>query len=244
MKRTIELVLAGLLLAGPTAFGSDPQEQEKLSQETVPELAGAERVTGPVLVDGELPAPYIDYLVEIGDDQTQKLSIYQNGLVTMATRVGDRTSLKRVLFPPGAVDAYREYLSPELLDRIEHQKLIATPTRMRETIRVFDAEGNSVEREYDPSLYLPSDLERLRVLLQDLARVIIEDNEVTNPLVDYEPIPGDILLDQQMEEWKILQVIDGHIEVMEEGGPLRAWVKTDQLDEQFVSWTRPVSKTE
>lgn len=240
--RTSELVVV-LLLAFPVTIGaSDPQGQ--LSQETVPELAGAEPVTGPVLVDGELPSPYVDYIVQIGPDRTQKLSIYQNGLVTMTTRIGKRTSLKRVLFPPSAIDTYREYLNPGTLQKIDLQPKIATPTHMRETIRIYDGEGVATERQYDPSLYLPAELERARLLLEDLSRIIVEDNEITSPFIDYDPHPGDILLDTQMLEWQILRIVDENIEVKEEDGPLRAWIKKNQLDEQFVSWSRPTPPTE
>lgn len=224
----VVLMLAPALLAG----------QREDSRNVVPELAGAERVTGSILVDGELPAPYIDYIVTLGPEQTQKLSLYQNGLVTMAVRVGTHKTVKQVLFPVQAIDAYREHLHVRALRSITIQPQIATPTAMREIIRIYDQEGKHVERSFDPSLYLPAELERMRLLLLDLARVITEDNEVTNPMSDYVPEAKDRLLDQQMTEWVVVRVVNDHVELQSSSRPLRVWVRTNQLDEQFLSWSR------
>lgn len=239
--RLLAAVLLVVLTALPTlARGAQRQD----SQGTVPELAGAERVTGSLLVDGHLPAPWLDYIIDLGGDRSQKLTIYQNGLVTLGTRFGDRSSLKKVLFPPGAIAIYKEHLDGKLLESIDEQPLIVTPTKLRELIRIYDDEGRHVERKFDPSLYLPSNLEGARALLQDLSRVIIEDNELTNPMVDYVPQRDDRLLDEQMDAWVILQVVNDHLEVQKENSPLRVWLKIEQLDEQFINWSRPAATHE
>lgn len=241
MKRTTGLIIIFVLAASSGMAQRREQQQE---QDTIPELAGAEPVTGPMLVDGELPARYVEYFIRIAPEHSQKLSLFQNGLVTVTTTVDGRKSLKRVLFPPDAIDAYREHLNVEKLKRTNTQPVIATPTRLRETIRIYDDAESFVERRYDPSLYLPSGLENMRVFLQDLLRILIEDNEVTNPMTDYEPVSGDRLLDQQMKSWLVLRVVNEHVEVKSEDEPLRAWVKRDQLDEQFTSWSRSDARTE
>lgn len=240
MRKTVLITLVCVL---PWSAVADPRQRQQ-PQDAVPELAGAERVTGSVLVDGKLPAPYLDYVIVMSPKHSQKLSIYQNGLVTMTTTIEDRQSIKKVLFPPGAIDTYRPHLSVDILESSNEQPLIATPTRLRETIRIYDEEGRPVARTYDPSLYLPSGLENARSLLQDLARILIEDNEITNPMTDYEPESGDLLLDQQMQSWTVKRVVNDHVEVQSDSSPLRAWVKVDQLDEQFMSWSRSSTPAE
>lgn len=233
MKTSAQILAIALLLPGlPSAA------QNHAAGGEVPELAGAERVTGSTLTDGELPLPYLDYVIMIPPKQSQRLSIYRNGLVTMTTTIEDRSTIKKVLFPPGAIETYRKYLDAETLKRAETQSLVSTPTRLRETIRIYDDEQHPVERTYDPSLYLPSSLESARALLQDLARIVIEDNEITNPMSDYEPAAGDKLIDLQMEPWTVRRIVNDHVEVQADRSPLRAWVKVDQLDEQFMSWSR------
>lgn len=240
MRKTSLIIILCVL---PWSAAADARQRQQ-PQDTVPELAGAERVTGSILVDGHLPAPYLDYVIVMSPNHSQKLSIYQNGLVTMTTTIEDRQSMKKVLFPPGAIETYRPHLSVEILENSNKQPLIATPTRLRETIRIYDDEGRPVTRTYDPSLYLPSGLENMRSLLQDLARILIEDNEITNPMTDYEPESGDLLLDQQMQSWTVKRVVNDHVEVQADNSPLRAWVKADQLDEQFMSWSRSSSPAE
>lgn len=233
MKTSGQILAIAMLV-----FSLSASAQSNQSGGEVPELAGAERVTGSMLVDGELPTPYLDYVIVIPPRHTQRLSIYRNGLVTMTTTIEKRSTIKKVLFPPGAVETYRKYLDAETLESAEQQPLVSTPTRLRETIRIYDDEQRPVERTYDPSLYLPSSIESARALLQDLARIVIEDNEITNPMSDYEPVAGDKLIDLQMESWTVKRIVNDHVEVQADQSPLRAWVKVDQLDEQFMSWSR------
>ncbi len=63
-------------------------------------------------------------------------------------------------------------------------------------------------------------------------------------MIDYHPVPGDQLLDQQMEAWNVVRIVNDHVEVQSKRSPLRAWVKVDQLDEQFMSWSRPDQPSE
>ncbi len=236
MRRLGPILTALTLLWTVTAAAQSEPSQGS----TIPELAGAEPVTGSMLIDGRLPLPYLDYIIVLSPTHSQKVSLFQNGLVTVTTTIENRKSLKKVLFPSGAIDAYREHLNYESLRRSEKQPLISTPTRLRETIRIYDDEGKSVERTYDPSLYLPSSIEGPRALLQDLTRILIEDNEITSPMLGYEPRTGDKLLDQQMMSWTVLNIVNDHLEVQSDDSPLRAWIKAERLDEQFVSWSRPV----
>lgn len=239
--RTLASILASLTIL--CALASDAAQPQQ-PQDVVPELAGAEPVTGSVLVDGKLPSPFVDYIIVMSPTHSQKVTVFQNGLVTVTTTIEEKKSLKKILFPSGAIDIYRQHLNVETLERSDEQPLIATPTRLRETIRIYGDDGKAVERTYDPSLYLPASIENARALLQDLTRIQIEDNEITNPMLNYEPQRGDQLLDQQMKAWKVLKVINDHVEVQSEKSPLRAWVKVDQLDQQFMSWSRPAQPSE
>jgi hypothetical protein len=234
MRRNILVVLLCLLFFAFPAQGQRESDQA----EVVPELAGAERLTGSP--DSEdLSTPYLDYVVVPGSRQTQTLSIYASGIVILRTSLGHRESTKHIRFPPDAIETYRKWLNAETLSRVRTQQPRITPTGIRETIRIFDEHGSPVERTYDPSMQLPTELEKARALLHDLARIISEDNEMTSPMIGYEAQRGDVLLDQQMEEWVVLTVVNDNIELKHITGPLRVWVKREQLDEKFASWFRP-----
>ncbi len=100
--RHFALILGTILLLDGTAAVAAQE-----SRDAIPELAGAEPVTGSILVDGKLPAPFLDYIITFSPTHSQKVSIFQNGLVTVSTTIDDRRSVKKVLFPKGAIDTYR-----------------------------------------------------------------------------------------------------------------------------------------
>jgi hypothetical protein len=236
MRRKLLTLILPLLLALPL-LGQRGSEQGEI----VPELAGAERLSGSP--DSEdLSTPYLHYVVIPGPGQAQTLSIYDSGIVILRTRLGERESTKHLRFPPDAIETYRKWINAEVLGSVWTRQPRITPTSIRETIRIYDHEGSPVERVFDPSMQLPTELEKMRALLHDLARIISEDNEMTSPMLDYQARKGDVLLDQQMEEWVVLSVINDHIELKHRSGPLRVWVKKEQLDEKFASWIRPDSE--
>lgn len=236
MRRKLVTLLLPLLIALPVLGQRGAEEGE-----IVPELAGAERLSGSPETE-DLSTPYLHYVVIPGPGQTQTLSIYDSGIVILRTRLGERESTKHLRFPPDAIETYRKWINAEVLEAVWTRQPSVTPTSIRETIRIYDDEGSPVERAFDPSMQLPTELEKMRALLHDLARIISEDNEMTSPMIDYEARKGDVLLDQQMEEWVVLTVVHDHIELKHRSGPLRVWVKKEQLDEKFASWFRPDSE--
>jgi hypothetical protein len=233
MRRKLVALILTLLVALPV-LGQRRSEVDEI----VPELAGAERLSGSPESE-DLSSPYLHYIVIPGPRQTQTLSIYDSGIVILRTRLGERESTKHLRFPPDAIETYRKWINAAVLETVRTRQPRITPTSIRETIRIYDLEGSTVERVFDPSMHLPTELEKMRALLQDLARIISEDNEMTSPMIDYEARKGDVLLDQQMEEWVVLSVLHDQIELRHGTGPLRVWVKREQLDEKFASWFRP-----
>lgn len=225
------LVPAVLLAQSPP---KDSRDQEPS------ELAGAEHVEGVPLVDGKLPEPFVDYSVTVRDS-AEKLSLFQNGLVVVSTTSGKTTVRKSVMIPPGAVDEYRKFLTPARLAETSQPDRHLAPTSSVETIRITGEDGESVVRVIDPSTAISSDLGRIRFLIQDLIRVVEEDKEITNPMLDYVPKKGDVLVGDDMSTWTILSVhpTQGFIEVASTSSPVTMYVQIKELPERFLGHRTP-----
>lgn len=206
-----------------------------------PELSGAARVTGSLLdADGNLPSLYLEYIT-VADESSQRLAIYRNGLVTLTLERGGRTADKKILFPAEAVTEYETYFSAEMLSQIQQSRLHSSPTRARETVRIYQEDGTRAERSFDSSLVLPGELERQRTMLRDLVQLIFEDRELSNPFHDYTPRKGDLLLDPSMRGWKVLRWFPANetLEVSDPNGSRKIYINLDQIDEMFVGFERP-----
>ncbi len=239
IRRASTALVLSMLLAVPALRAGDPKPPDQPDPDQFPELAGAERVEGPVRVDGQLARPYLDYSTA-ASGASQRLSLFQNGLAVVTTENGGKTLHKRLLIPPGAVDAYREMLSTRKLSEISQLPDKGTPTPGRETIRIYDRKGAFVERSFDPSFILSGDLERMRGLLLDLMRVISEDREITNVMDAYQPEAGDQLLSEDFQRWLVVRVIadSGYVEMRSMSDPLSQFVAIDDLSTRFLTWSR------
>src|SRR5438067_11751015 len=69
-------------LGGAIATPLPEAERKKLQKYDLPELAGSTQALGSQLIDGTLPRPLVDYIVQDAKVQ-QRLSIFQGGLVVV-----------------------------------------------------------------------------------------------------------------------------------------------------------------
>src|SRR5437763_1109672 len=72
-------------LGGAIATPLPEAERKKLQKYDLPELAGSTQALGSQLIDGTLPRPLVDYIVQDAKVQ-QRLSIFQGGLVVVDVR--------------------------------------------------------------------------------------------------------------------------------------------------------------
>ena len=212
---------------------------KEASQEEIPELAGAIRAEGSQLIDGKLPRPYVDYSIDLLG-VSRRLSLFQNGLVVVTTVHGGESYSKKILIPPGAVDAYRPHLSSETLERLYRDMIQETPSDDRETIRIWNDDGKWTERSFDPSMRLPFELEEMLGIVRDLMRVIVDDRDITNSMADYEPREGDELISEDFTVWLVIRVDHSAqiVEVHDVGNPIRMFLAWKDLETRFVAHRR------
>lgn len=236
------LFTALVLVLSLSALPAPAQTSQPAVEENFPELAGAEPVTGSSLVEGDLPPPYIDYTVR-GFGVVQRLSLFGNGLAVYSRHFPEGSIRKRLLLPPAAVDEYRKLISTTALSRISSPVLSTTPTEARERIRVYDEQGKSVEREYDPAFVLTEELETVRHLVHDLMRIIAEDRELTNPMAGYTPFRGDQLLAEDYKRWEVVRIIEeiGFVELRCLSEPVREMIRASEIETRFLSYSRPAA---
>ena len=226
------LAVIGLI----AAIALDVAAQTPVDDGFVPELAGAARVTASLVTEqGLLPRPYLDYIANTTETE-QRLAMYRNGLVVVSLIKGDVIVQKKVLFPPESVTEYERVLSTTSLREVRKMPLRGNPSKLRETIRIHDAEGKFEERVYDPSTVLPAAFDRQRDVLRDLFNMVWQDRELTSPFIDYEPRAGDRLADYDLRVWTILRVHEdsGSIEVEDPKKLTRMFLKVDQLNDAFA----------
>lgn len=218
-------------VAASVAHGQTPTDEEML-----PELVGAERVTSsPATESGSLPSPYLDYISR-SPGGVQHLAMFRNGLVVLSLTRGDLQSRKMVMFPAEAITEYETVLSTSRLKEAPRIPGRGSASTLRETIRIYDAEGKAVERTYDPSVMLPADFERQRDLLRELVQIIWQDRDLSSPFADYQPAAGHLLLDHDLNVWTVLRYHEDSkmVELEDERRLTRAFLTLDQLDEAFA----------
>ncbi|MFP5246716.1 MAG: hypothetical protein ACLGH0_08480, partial [Thermoanaerobaculia bacterium] len=76
-------------------------------------------------------------------------------------------------------------------------------------LRVYDAEGQYVERAFNPSRVQPKNLDDQIVPLRDLLRAISEEREVTSSIAQYEPKPGDELVADDQKVYRVIRIVEG-----------------------------------
>src|SRR5688500_848794 len=119
----------------PTSRMLDLQRYE------IPELAGAEVARGSYLVNGKLPRPVADYIASMAGIR-QRLSIFENGVVSISMKGTGGTIRKRLIIPPDALAAYKQALDAEsLMEAPDHVETM-NPTKDHASLRIYRDDGS------------------------------------------------------------------------------------------------------
>ena len=211
-----------------------PGPRKAMKKYDVPDLAGATQALGSQLIDGRLPKPLIDYLAISGGVE-QRVSLFEGGLVVI-NMTGASAIRKKVLIPADSLAAYTAAITAEALMAVDpHSLLVPDPSR-RAQIRVYDAEGNYVERIFDPRSVLPKELNDPVAPMRDLLRAISEDREVTSSVAGYEPKAGDELVADDQKVYRVMRVVEpsGVVELKCLTAPTTMYVAKKDLSQYFV----------
>ena len=246
----LPLAIAFLLLAAPALAQHDITQVEpapvdgavstpiptrrSMRKYDIPDLAGARQAIGPQLVEGRLPRPLVDYLVQEGTIQ-QRISVFEGGLVVV-NMTGASTIRKKLVLPPDAVESYTGALTTETLSKID-QRALATPENDRRAlIRIYGEEGKFVERVFNPTRLLPNELDQCVTPLRDLLRAISEDRYVTSSVAGYEPKAGDELVADDQQVYRVMRVVPGSnvVELKCLDAPTTIYVQKSDLHLYFL----------
>ena len=198
----------------------------------IPDLAGAKQAIGPQLIDGRLPRPLVDYLVQEGTIQ-QRISVFEGGLVVV-NMTGASTIRKKLVLPPDAVESYTGALSTKSLAMVDQRELALPDAERRALIRIYGKEGAFVERVFNPARMLPMELEQCVTPLRDLLRAISEDRYVTSSVVGYEPKAGDELVADDQQVYRVIRVVSNVVELKCLDAPTTIYVQKSDLHLYFL----------
>lgn len=207
-------------------------DSRKYRRYQVIELAGAMPVDGSFLVDGRLPEVVVDYVSQLGKVR-QRVSIFENGVVSIElSGVGARVE-KKVLMPPDAVAAYRDFF--ETCEIESYRPLDQGTDHDRVTLRLARRGRDAVEKRFPATSMVPENVERMRLVLDDLLRALSEDREVTNPISLWTPREGDTLLGGDQKSYRVVRLLQGEfIELVCTTEPVRRFVPIKDLHLYFV----------
>jgi hypothetical protein len=207
-------------------------DSRKFRRYQVVELSEALPVGGSLLVDGNLPAAILDYLTRLGTIR-QRVSIFENGVVSVALSGAGGRVEKKVLMPPDAVASYREFFAS--CDLGSFRPIEPGSDENRVTIRMLSADGTPIEKRFPATALVPENVERMRLVLDDLLRALSEDREVTNPISLWEPREGDTLLGGDQKTYRVVRILGGEfIELVCTSEPVRRFVPIKDLHLYFV----------
>lgn len=205
----------------------------------VVELAGARPASESLLVDGRLPAAIIDYDSYL-TPLRQRLTLFENGVVAVDMRGAGGTIRKRVLLPPDATAAYREFFSAKTLEAFQpHDEGLVE--RDQAMLRITPPGGEPVERKFRVTAMLPEPIERFRQVLQDVLRALVEDREVTNPITGWVPALGAVLVGDDQRSYRVVRLIQqGEVlELVSTTEPVRRFVAQKDLHLHFIGVRLP-----
>lgn len=228
-------LLSSLALAQPEGIAiSVPMpdlDARRFRKYEVVELSGALPVDGSLLVDGRLPQAIVHYVSNLGTIH-QRASIFENGVVSIElSGVGGRVE-KKVLLPPDAVASYRAFF--EACDIRSFRPIDAGSETDTVLLRVALADG-IFEARFPATAAIPSNVERLRMVLDDMIRVLSEDRELTNPITLWKPREGDVLIGGDEKRYRVVRILDGEfIELACTTEPVRRFVPVKDLYLYFV----------
>jgi hypothetical protein len=211
-----------------------PGPRKAMKKYDVPDLAGATQALGSQLIDGRLPRPLIDYLAKSGGVE-QRVSLFEGGLVVL-NMTGASAIRKKLLIPKDALDSYTSAITAKALMAVDPRALVAPDPSQRAQIRVYDADGNYVERVFDPRRVLPKELDDPVTPMRDLLRAISEDREVTSSVAGYEPQAGDELVADDQKVYRVVRVVEpsGVVELKCLTAPTTMYIAKKDLSQYFV----------
>lgn len=208
----------------------------------IPDLAGARQVIGSQLVDGRLPRPLIDLITAEGDVE-QRLSIFEGGLVVV--RMDGSVSIrKKVLIPEDALLEYLGKVNAANVAKIDQRGLVPPAPDQRCLLRVYADDGSFVERAFNPTRMISSELNDHIAPLRDLLRAVSEDRSVTSSVAGYEPKAGDELVADDQKVYRVMRVIDGAgvVELKCLDAPTTIFVTKQDLHLYFVGSRPPAQR--
>ncbi|HXH41652.1 MAG TPA: hypothetical protein VNN08_23715 [Thermoanaerobaculia bacterium] len=197
-------------LGGAIAVPLPERERKKLAKYDIPELVGSRQAVGSQRIDGRLPKPLVDFSVST-TAVYQRLSIFEGGLVVVEARGAGGTIRKKVIIPPDALQNYLHAISPAALSSVRERQLSAPRDTRLGLLRVYDAQKNFVERQFDPMSTMPKALSDQVVPLQDLLRALYQDRTVTNSVAGYMPKVGDQLVGDDKKIYEVTRVLNEKI---------------------------------
>jgi hypothetical protein len=222
-------------LGGAIATPLPEKQRKQLMKYEIPELAGSKQALGSQLLDGALPRPMVDYVVQDAKVQ-QRLSIFQGGLVVIDIRGAAGPMRKKVIIPDDALKNYMKSVSTIGLVR---QSDIPRPRDDRRAfLRVYFGPNDYTERAFDPAAALPHALNDQISPLRDLLRAITEDRAVTNSIAGYMPKEGDELVGDDRKVYRVVRVMNESIvELRCLSQPTTMYVAVKDLYNYFIGTT-------
>lgn len=210
-------------------------QRRRLKRYEIPELAGSKQALGSQLIDGQLPAPLLDYAVHEGSID-QRVSFFAGDLVVVRMTGAGGAIHKKLILPHDATVAYLKAASAAALRGVRLQDLSAPNDTRSARLRIYEADGTHVERVFDPRRSLPKELATQIAPLADLLRAISEDRTVTSTVAGYEPKVGDELVGDDQKTYRVVRVVEesGIVELRCLGQPTSIWVAKKDLYNYFV----------
>lgn len=218
---------------GAIAVPFPEKGHRKLKNYETQELTGSRQAIGSQLIDGELPAPLLDYYVRDGDVD-QRISIFAGGLVVVRMSAAGGVIQKRVIIPEDALKKYLQTATAAKLRRIRQDELPDPKEQQRAFLRIYEG-GTFVERKFDPTRARPRVIDEEVGPLEDLLRAISEDRTVTSTVANYEPKVGDELVGDDQKVYRVQRIIrDDMVELRCVDQPTLIYVSKKDLYNYFV----------
>src|SRR5262249_25034967 len=134
-------------LGGAIATPLPEAQRKQLMRYEIPELAGSRQALGSQMINGALPNPLIDYIAHEAK-VSQRISIFQGGLVVIDTRGAGGPIRKKVIIPDDALLNYLKSVSK--LAAISQTSLPRPRDDRHALLRVYSGPNAYIERVFDP----------------------------------------------------------------------------------------------
>jgi hypothetical protein len=222
-------------LGGAIAVPLPEAERKRLKKYEIPELEGARQAIGSQLIDGRLPRPLLDYVIQNGNVR-QRISFFEGALVVVRMDGAGGTLQKRVLIPQDALRKYLETTNADALGSIRETVLSPPLENRMALLRIYRPEGGVVQRRFDPAGSRPRRLHVQLTPLEDLLRAVSEDRTVTSTVAGYEPKIGDQLVADDRKVYRVERIIEesGIVELRCISQPTLIYVAKKDLYNYFV----------